>query len=465
MKITSKEINPQHFELSIALAHEDYNSKFNSQISKIQRDGNFKGFRKGKAPASLVKKMHGESILLDVLFKELDNSLNSYIKEEKLNLFGQPIPTNEEAISIALDQPKEYNFTFEIGVMPEWGFSTLDASNTLPFYEVIVEDEMIDKEMEHVLNQRGSLTAIEGQATENETIDITGHELDDKGALVENGNTINLRLTPASIENEEIKNQLIGAEKGKKFTLNTADLKGNLDDESFKKQILQLEDDQEAGLMYEAIIDNILTHKPAEISEDLLKSTFGEEVTTEEQARDVIKEHLSRNFSRISGGILFDDIKKELIKENEGKVIPDTFLKKWLKYNNEELGDEEIEKNIENFKKDLLWEVLFYQLRDKYNVRVSRAEVEDYIYYDFSNRLQAGMSFPKEILKPYIDKEMQNEQKVKNISDMITAFKLETEFISTLSLDKKGTSLDDANEMYNARFNNNPESTNEEIAE
>lgn len=463
MKITSKEINPQHFELSITLGHEDYSSKFNSQISKIQKDGNFRGFRKGKAPASLVKKMHGESILLDVLFKELDNQLNTYIREEKLNLFGQPIPTNEETISVAVDQPKEYVFSFEIGVMPEWTFSILDPGNTLPFHEVKVEEDMINKEIEHILNQRGNLESSDSPANENDTVDITGIELDDNGNIKENGNTINLRLTPSTVKNEGVKNQLLGAEKGKKFTLNAIDLQEDLDEDSFRKQILQLEDSQEAGLVYEATVDNILTHKPAEITEEFLKSTFGEEVTTEEQAREVIKEHLGRNFSRISGGILFDDIKKELIKENEDKTIPDTFLRKWLKYNNQELDNEEIDKNIDNFKKDLLWEILFYQLRDRYNIRVSRAEVEDYIYYDFSNRIQAGMTFPKEILKPYIDKEMENEQKVKNISDMITAFKLETEFINTFTLDKKETSLDDANEMYNSRFNTSNTESAEEI--
>ena len=67
------------------------------------------GFRPGKVPVGVVKKMYGPSILVDEVNKMLGNKLYEYIETEKLEILGNPLPSEEVKPVADFENPADWN--------------------------------------------------------------------------------------------------------------------------------------------------------------------------------------------------------------------------------------------------------------------------------------------------------------------------------------------------------------------
>ena len=122
MNITQHEIGPLHHRIDISIEHDDYKDKFKQDLKKYAQQADMRGFRKGKVPPSLLKKMYGKSVLADLISEILNDAINEHLEKNKLNTILSPYEIRDEdnPFVIKINEPKTYEFSFEYGVEPEF---------------------------------------------------------------------------------------------------------------------------------------------------------------------------------------------------------------------------------------------------------------------------------------------------------------------------------------------------------
>jgi trigger factor len=101
----------------------------------------------------MVKKQYGKSIMIDEINKMLQESLNTYLTEEKLDILGNPLPKVNEGFSW---DTEDFSFEFELGLAPQFDVD-LSAKKKITQYNIIAEDSLIDKEVENLQTRFGNV--------------------------------------------------------------------------------------------------------------------------------------------------------------------------------------------------------------------------------------------------------------------------------------------------------------------
>ena len=143
-------------KITLVVEPADYAEQVDKEIRTLRQKANVPGFRPGKVPASLIKKMYGKSVLAEVINKVIGEKLYDYIREEKLNILGEPLSNEEETPEIDFDNMDTFTFVFDIALAPEFNCK-LTASNKLPYYDVQVTDEMVQKQVDAYANRYGKM--------------------------------------------------------------------------------------------------------------------------------------------------------------------------------------------------------------------------------------------------------------------------------------------------------------------
>ena len=177
MNITRKDADALNATLSVSLTKEDYLPKTEQALKKIGKTITLKGFRTGMVPAGLVRKMHGTGVLVDELNKIVNDSVNKYIEENKLEILGRPmpIPTN---IDFNIQNPTDYTLEFELGLAPQFEITALKNKAVVKAPKVAINDELLNKEMDNLRSRYGTMAFIEGDIDEKDMLEVKFVELE-----------------------------------------------------------------------------------------------------------------------------------------------------------------------------------------------------------------------------------------------------------------------------------------------
>lgn len=157
MNISTNNIDDLNAVISIELKKEDYLPKVEKALNTAKKNAAIKGFRKGFVPTSVIKKMYGNSILLDELNKTVSETLNKYIEDQKLNMLGRPLPKPNESTVIDLNSPTDFTFDYEIGLAPEVNVTALSKNTTVPKDKITIDDKTVEDELEKLRERHGKL--------------------------------------------------------------------------------------------------------------------------------------------------------------------------------------------------------------------------------------------------------------------------------------------------------------------
>lgn len=366
--------------LTVTLEKKDYEPKYKSELNKYRQQSNMKGFRKGKTPMSMIRKMYGLPVLSEVVNDMLQRKLSEYLQEEKIDIIGQPLPSeDQERIDFDLKNLEDYTFKFDIGLSPEFEVKGVSEEYTYEKYAVEISDEMIDEQIEQIRKQQGERVFSEEDIRENDLLRLKVVELEN-GEPKEDGVENTFSIMVDNIAGESLKEQILSSKKGDTLRLNIFDLEKDVDEAFVRRHFLELEeeDEREINPEFEATIEEVSRIQPAELNQELFDAAFGEdEVSSEEEAREKVRESMAAHYDNQAGALLFRDIQKRLMEENE-LSLPDDFLKRWLKASNEEVPEEEIEKQYEDFAKNLTWTLIRNKLVERFELEVDQQEVVDY---------------------------------------------------------------------------------------
>ncbi len=153
MQINQSELKDLKAVVTLTIEPADYQEEVAKQLKEVRHKAQMPGFRPGMVPAGLVKKMYGKGILADVLNKLVGENLQKHIEDNKIQILGDPLPS-EESPKIDLDNEDTFTFLFDIAVAPEFD-AKLNGKNKLPEYTIEPTEEMIDKQVEAYTNRFG----------------------------------------------------------------------------------------------------------------------------------------------------------------------------------------------------------------------------------------------------------------------------------------------------------------------
>ena len=151
MKISLQNIDKVNAELTVVIEPADYTDNYAKAIKDAVKKVNIPGFRPGKVPAGLIKKQYGESILAEEINKILQTELFKYIRENKVNMLGEPLPIDEGAID--MKEGNTFNFKFGLAIAPEFKVA-LTKKDKVAYYNIEVSDEMVENQI-NMYRQRG----------------------------------------------------------------------------------------------------------------------------------------------------------------------------------------------------------------------------------------------------------------------------------------------------------------------
>jgi trigger factor len=373
MNITRNDIDKLNAEIKIALGPEDYEQRVNEGLKKVQRKASMPGFRPGKVPAGLIKKQYGSSILVDELNKLLDESLQKYIQENKLDILGQPLPKDQEKIDF--DKQKEYEFVYQLGLVPDYKVE-LDKNQKFKYKTVKVDDELVEKYVTDMRRNYGERINPE-TAGEKDTIAVDINELDENGEIKAGGIFKKTNIQVEKLQYPNAISKLSGARVDDKIVMNVNDLY----ETDFDKSLgLGIDREAATGLAcdIQLTVRNITRVTEAELNKDLFDRLYGEgKVNNEEEFRNRVREELAMMFRTDAERFFAREVENQLV-DNTDIRLPDEFLKRWIAASNEKpISSEEIENEYPQYARVMKWQLIENRIIKDHDIKVTADEATD----------------------------------------------------------------------------------------
>ncbi len=431
MNITKKDIDKLNAVVTVDIKKEDYSEKVSSVLNNYRKTANIPGFRKGHVPMGMVQKQYGKSVLVEEVNKLLQDSLNTFLTEEKLDVLGNPLPKNENEIDWNSD---DFSFEFELGLSPEFDVDV--KKKAITNYKIVADDKMLDNQVKTIRKQYGKLISKTVVEKEDE---ITG-----TFTSTENNIDKNTTFGTDIIKGKKQLSAIVGAKVGDVVSLKT---KGMFADDHDNQKYLGVEHDAAHGLDIEVSlkIEEVNTREMAELNQELFDKLFGEAiVTSEKELKAKIKEDAEKQFEQQSDQKLLNDVVESLI-DNTKFDLPDTFLQKWIQISGEQpLTEEEAKAEYERSEKGLRYQLIEGKLRTEHNLQVSFDELKAYSRTMIKGQMaQFGQMDPSdEELDGIAARILSNQEEVKKLSEQLNTNKLLEFFKENAKLKTKEITYD-----------------------
>ncbi len=352
--------------IKITLKEGDYQPQVSQKIKEFSKKAQIKGFRPGKVPFGLIKKMYGKSILVDEINKMLSSSLTDYIKEQDLKILGDPLPNLEKSKTVDWDHQKDFEFEYNIGLVDNFKYD-LSRKRKVTEYNIKVDPKMVSEELENIRKSYGEKVSVE----QSEAEDIIQGMLVEEALDIENGITLPIQ----QVEKKEQK-KFIGKKPGDSINFN---LTKAIKDTAYQARLLDKTEEELAEVKLAEVtlkVEGINRLQPAELNQELYDKLFGkDQVKTEKELKEKIKEYLSSSFQRETENFLTHSIREEILRATK-MDLPDEFLKRWLVASNEgKVNEDEVDKDYPNYAEEMKWNLILNRIAEDSEVKVENEEV------------------------------------------------------------------------------------------
>ena len=438
MNITKENIDALNAVVKVEISAADYQDKVEKLLKDYRTKANIPGFRKGQVPMGMIKKQYGKSIMIDEVNKLLQESLNNFLVEEKLDILGNPLPKMQDDFSWDSDN---YAFEFELGLAPEFSVD-LTAKNKITQYNIVADEELLAKEVENLQKRFGKQVPQE-TITEDAAITATFAN-EEKG--IEKKSTI----TVATLK-EENSAQFIGKKVGDVIEISS---KGLFDDDHKLMGALGVGHDEIHGLDIPLTITiaEITTTELAEINQELFDKLFGEGVVSSlEELKGKIKEDAEQQFQQQADQQLLNAITEYLI-ENTAFELPATFLKKWLAVAGEKpMTEEQAVEEYDKSEKGLRYQLIEGKVIKDNNLQIPFQELKDYTKgFVKAQMAQYGQLNPEEKdLEDIVQRVLGTQDEAKRLQEQLISQKLLTFYKENITFDVKEVNYEEfVKEVY-----------------
>lgn len=446
MKIDYQKLNDVTGELTIVVEEQDYAEKVKKQLKEIGRKRPEPGFRAGKVPAALLEKKYGKAVKYDEINKLVGDTVYEYIKENNLNVLGNPIPDKANAID---DDAAEFTLKFKVGVAPEFDVK-LDKDVHVPYYIIEVTDEMVQRQDEALRRRFGrqepgdevdDTALVKGVITE---LNADGTVKGD-GVVVENG-----IVAPQYFKNEDQRKIFLGKHPGDTVVFNPyATCDGSVTELSSMLNISkEIAPEYKGDFQFD--IKEIIVLKPAELNEEFFKQAFGEDVTSEAEYKDAVKRMIEASLTGDQNYRFTIDAENVIRKEVGDIELPDEILKEFLLSQNKDLTTESLETEYNGIRNQLVWDLEKDKIATNLGVKIEEKDLlETAKLFARQQFAQYGMSnVPDDAVDHYAQQMLKDEKSRGQIIRQTSDMKLFGAIRNAVTLDEKKVSVDEFNALF-----------------
>jgi trigger factor len=440
MNITQENIDELNAILKVKVVAEDYLPKVEGALKTYQKKANIPGFRPGKVPSGMIKKMYGKSIMVDEINKLLNDSLYNYINENKLDVLGNPLPKADADVDF--DNQKDFEFIYEMGLAPKFNLE-LSAKDKFTYTTVKIDDDLVNKYTTDIAKRYGKVEQVEVSA-EGDLLNGDFVELDANGEILAGGIFKTSSVFTDRLK-DETKKAFIGLKKDDKVVVDA-------------QQISENATDLAAMLGVDKAVAETLTSKfqftakgisrlaASEINQEMFDKIYGPgAVNSEEEFKAKIREELSAMFVNDSERKFYNDVVDYLMNKVNFN-LPTEFLKRWIVAVNEKpVTLDQVDAEFDNYAKGLKWQLIENKIIKENNIAVTNEEVIEHtknlILQQFGKMAQSPMSDAD--LEDTAKRVLANQEEAKKLYEQVYGQKVMTLFKTTFTLENKEVAYDD----------------------
>ena len=398
----------------------------------------------------MIKRQFGTSVKVDVVNKMLGEKLYEYVRENKIQMLGEPLPSDQqEQLDFEGEQPLV--FKFDIAVAPQFE-AKISGKDKVEYYNITVDDKLIDQQVEMYQSRAGHYEKVENfDGEQRDMLKGDLRELDEKGNVKEGGIEVSdAVLMPQYMKVEDQKKLFDGAKLGDIITWNPRKAYPESDVEVSSLLKIQKEEvkNHEGDFTYQ--ITEISRFTKAEINKELFDQTFGEgTVKNEKEFRQKIADQISTQFKSDSDYKFLLDVRKHMEKKIGKLEFPEALLKRVMLNNNKDKGADFVEKNFDASIKELAWHLIKEQLVAAQGIKIEDADLKETAKEAARAQFaQYGMAnVPDEYLENYAQEMLKKRENVDGLVDRAVDVKLTAALKSVVKLDEKAISLEDFQKM------------------
>lgn len=446
MKIDYAKLNDVTGEITMVVEESDYSDLVKKQLKEIGKSHAEPGFRPGHVPAGLIQKKYGNAVKYDVINKLVGEKIFDYIKENNIQVLGNPIPDKANAID---DDAKEFTLKFKVGVAPKMDI-TVDKNLHIPYYNIEVTDEMVARQDE-------ALRRRYGKQEPGDEVDATAlvkgviTELNEDGTVKEDGVVVeNGIVAPQYFKSDDQRKLFVGKHVGDSLVFNpAATCESNPTELSSMLNLPKEVAEQHQG-DFRFDIKEIIVLKPAELNEEFFKDAFGDTVKTEEEYKAAVKKMIETSLQGDQNYRFTIDAEK-VIREKVGAVeLPDEILKEFLLSQNKELNAENIDAEYDKIRDELVWDLEKEQMIGQLDVKVEEEDLKNTARMMARNQFaQYGMAnAPEDAIEHYAGEILKDERFRNNVVRQTSDMKLYNAIRNAVTLDEKSVSVDEFNALF-----------------
>lgn len=375
-KVTRENIGILHDKITVTVTPDEYSPAYKKSLAKAAASANIPGFRKGKVPLAVVNKMYGEKIIIDEVLKITEVQMSSYLAVEKIDTIAQPLPLSSTLQNIDINNLKEYQFVFEIGIRPE--ISIDPKAIQVKRYVIEVPEKFIEEQVDRIRLQFGTMTEPETVSSDEDLLNVVFLEVDADGNAVDGGIDKATSLNVKHFE-AEFRKSLFGLKKEDSVTATLAVAFSNDERGPVLEELgLDKEDAASADKHFKITITNIGLQVKAELNEELYKKAYPtKEITNEVEFREAVKAEIAGYFAEQSRKQMHDQIYHFLIDETKVE-FPTAFMLRLLEEGDEKRrSKEEAEKILPVFESQMKWSLITRQIQKEENITVTQDDLKN----------------------------------------------------------------------------------------
>jgi trigger factor len=377
--VTRENIGLLTDKITVNVAKGDYLPSFEKALKSYGKQANIPGFRKGMVPSGLIKKMYGSSVFTDEVLKTVEKELTTYMTNEKLEIFAQPLPLPEnDARQIDMSRPDDYAFAFEVGLKPAFNIADLGAAR-LVRHKVEITPAMIDEEVDRQRTRNGKMTEPETVSSDEHVLNLQFTETDANGQPIEGGISKDNSLL-VKYFNEATRPKWIGLKKDDSLVLQ---ISASFDEKEREWVLNDLglpkEDPAAADKYFRATITKVGLVEKADLNEDFFKAAApAKEIKTEEEYRNNVRDEIQAYWDNQAGNQLQHTLYHELLDQTNIE-FPESFLKRWMQTGGEQPKTQaEVEQEFPSFVNQLKWTLIVDKIVRENNIEVGPDDIRDF---------------------------------------------------------------------------------------
>lgn len=442
MNVEKNQIDALNWQVTLNITPEDYAASEKKRLSERRRNADFKGFRKGNVPMSLIQRVYGEQALAEAVNEVISEGLNNFIKENNLRIVGEPLASEDQPQN-EWKSGNDFTFKFDIATTPELTF-TIGKDDKVTQYNINVTADARKEMKANMLRQFGSLQEGEKAGEDDFVVaDLSGAAKTVEGAY------ISVRSVAGDAHA-----LFVGCKPGDKFDINVNEAFTN---ESDRAAMLKVKKEELAGIdpAFQVSVVNVKTFVEAQENQETYDKMFGEDkVHNSEEFDAAVEAQLKGNYAQEADYRLNQDLRAYFLNKADIQ-LPEAFLRRWLEYVNEDrikenkISKEDIDKEFDGFLKDFRWQMIRSYVMGKYGLKVEDQDIQEaakgYVAYQY---MMYGMgNVPPQLIQESVKQVLSDENQVRRLEESVEDQKVFAALKENITLTSKKISLEKFREL------------------